>query len=452
MKQVSVGMIKELQIILELSQNGTKKLCSTLRKGLGQQAVESNMTEKLSEIEKTLESFYNVEKMALKDSENNCIFRDVLYVKSTSDFVNEIIKQRDLDPTTAFVRVSLDGGGGFLKVIVNVFETEEFEESESNFKNSGVQRSQILSLVQDAPENSHNLHIILEKLKLDETKYHLAFDMKCANILFGLSGHGGKFACLWCEGDCADSNGKLRSLGSIDEWHQKYVEDGEKHSKMKLYKNVINRRLVYLDSEPETLLQNLVPPPELHLLIGVVDKLGNVILKLWPEFDNWLTDNYIMKRGYQGSGWNGNNANKILKNVDSLEFEIQTKAPHLLPFIKCLRDFKLVKSSCFGNNLEVDYERNVNSFRDSFLFCCEVAASLETQLRVSWKVHAVMNHVVPFCKEHNCGLSRFAEQTGEAIHSKFAPTWARLGYISILLRYLFFLYRERQIQEYISEV
>ena len=109
------------------------------------------------------------------------------------------------------------------------------------------------------------------------------------------------------------------------------------------------------------------------------------------------------------------------------------KAPHLLPFIKCLRDFKLVKSSCFGNNLEIDYERNVNSFRDSFLFCCEVAASLETQLRESWKVHAVMNHVVPFC-----GLSRFAEQTGEAIHSKFAPTWARLGYISILLRYLFF--------------
>ena len=175
MKQVSVGMISELQIILELSQNGTKKLCSTLRKGLGQQAVESNITEKLSEIEKTLESFYNVEKMALKDSENNCIFRDVLYVKSTSEFVLEIIKQRDLDPTIAFVRVSLDGGGGFLKVIVNVFETEEFEESETNFKNSRVQRSQI----------------------------------------------------------------------------------------------------------------------------------GNVILKLWPEFDNWLADNYIMKRGYQGSGWNG---------------------------------------------------------------------------------------------------------------------------------------------------
>ena len=98
MKQVSVRMMKEFQIILELSQNGTKKLCSTLRKGLGQQAVESKITEKLSEIEKTLESFYNVEKMVLKDSENNCIFRDVLYVKSTSEFVIKIIKQRDLIP------------------------------------------------------------------------------------------------------------------------------------------------------------------------------------------------------------------------------------------------------------------------------------------------------------------------------------------------------------------
>ena len=28
----------------------------------------------------------------------------------------------------------------------------------------------------------------------------VAFDLKCGNVLFDLSGHSGKTACLWCEG------------------------------------------------------------------------------------------------------------------------------------------------------------------------------------------------------------------------------------------------------------
>ena len=30
-----------------------------------------------------------------------------------------------------------------------------------------------------------------------------------------------------------------------------------------------------------------------------------------------------------------------------------------------------------------------------------------------------------FVEFQSCGLSNFAEQTGEAIHAKFKPTWAR---------------------------
>ena len=30
-----------------------------------------------------------------------------------------------------------------------------------------------------------------------------------------------------------------------------------------------------------------------------------------------------------------------------------------------------------------------------------------------------------FVEFYSCGLSNFAEQTGEAIHAKFKPTWAR---------------------------
>ena len=47
------------------------------------------------------------------------------------------------------------------------------------------------------------------------------------------------------------------------------------------------------------------------------------------------------------------------------------------------------------------------------------------QLKVSWKLHIVISHVLPFCEQKKCGLARFAEQTIENIHAKFKSTSAR---------------------------
>ena len=41
-----------------------------------------------------------------------------------------------------------------------------------------------------------------------------------------------------------------------------------------------------------------------------------------------------------------------------------------------------------------------------------------------FKVVALKPNII-ICRIHSCGLSNFAEQTGEAIHEKFKPTWAR---------------------------
>ena len=89
----------------------------------------------------------------------------------------------------------------------------------------------------------------------------------------------------------------------------------------------------------------LVPPPELHLMIGVVSCLGNLLMDLWPGFDTWL------KLRYQGRGWDGNNYNKVLKNLDKLESIVTSETPQLLQIVKCLKNFKAVKEACFGKNL-----------------------------------------------------------------------------------------------------
>ena len=111
-----------------------------------------------------------------------------------------------MDPFKTLVRISIDGGGSFLKVIVNVFNPAE---ESGKFINSGVQRCQIL-------ESNFNLKQALDKLNLEDVEFSLAFDLKYANEVFGLSSHAGKRACLWCEGLATPEPGYLRSLESFD--------------------------------------------------------------------------------------------------------------------------------------------------------------------------------------------------------------------------------------------
>ena len=312
-----------------------------------------------------------------------------------------------------------------MKVIVNVFEENENTTSDL-YLNSSVQRCQILAIVEDVQESNFNLRMILEKLTLQNVKCSAAFDLKCANAVFGILSHAGKKACIWCEGDSSEVCGKLRTLGNLDYWYQRYnVENNSRKSKMNHFMNVIYPRILYLDDDPDTLIQHLVPPPELHILIGMVTTLGCLLMNLWPEFDNFLKTRGVLQRGYQARGWDGNNSNQILKCLDELEKVVLSEVPRRVPIVQCIKDFKAVKDSCFGRTLEPGYQQAIIKFKNSFLSTQEVADILGKKLSVSWKVHILLCHVQPFVQYHNCGLSKFAEQCGESIHSKFKPTWNR---------------------------
>ena len=62
--QISLQLVKELQIVLELSLNKTSQLISTLRRGMGSRgAVESNIFLKLNQLEESISHYYNVVKV-----------------------------------------------------------------------------------------------------------------------------------------------------------------------------------------------------------------------------------------------------------------------------------------------------------------------------------------------------------------------------------------------------
>ena len=111
------------------------------------------------------------------------------------------------------------------------------------------------------------------------------------------------------------------------------------------------------------------------------------MMDLWPGFDTWLKLQGVLQRGYQGQGWDGNNSNKILKNLDKLESIVTSEAPQLLQIVKCLKDFKAVKEACFGKNLEKGFHRSFEQLKNSLTSVQEMAEGLGGKLSITWKIH-----------------------------------------------------------------
>ena len=69
------------------------------------------------------------------------------------------------------------------------------------------------------------------------------------------------------------------------------------------------------DSTP---VLTIVPPPELHLLLGPVNHLYNEINKVWPQGEDCLKSCFVKKSEYHGGSFEGNDCRKLLKNSNLL--------------------------------------------------------------------------------------------------------------------------------------
>ena len=151
------------------------------------------------------------------------------------------------------------------------------------------------------------------------------------------------------------------------------MESGGNKKNAKFYQNVINKPLLTGDDDTKTL--EVLNPPELHLMTGI---LGKLIMEMERKaFEDsgegeafvteFLKEEDISRCVYQGSrSFEGNQARKLLKNVDKLERKVMTLDMEVtieaLPFIQALRLFEKVVTSCFGQTLHPGYENNVDAF------------------------------------------------------------------------------------------
>lgn len=122
---------------------------------------------------------------------------------------------------------------------------------------------------------------------------------------------------------------------------------------------------------------------------------------------------HLKSVGYHGGEFIGGDCRKLLDSVDDLASICPLQ---LLPFVRVLRDFRHVVTSCFGMNLQPDFKEKISAFAASYSLL---------GISTTPKVHIIIAHVADFCENVNSGLGPFSEQAFESAHHSFQSFWSK---------------------------
>ena len=145
---------------------------------------------------------------------------------------------------------------------------------------SGIKRSIILAYCEDVKENWHSMTKIFELLDIGQIPYVIAADLCLINVILGLSGHGGKKVCCYCEAEKGMEAGEIRTFSHLKSCHDSFIEAGGKKENAQKFANCIHPPLLSVQGDPEVL--DVVPPPELHLLMGAVNSKLELLRMILP--------------------------------------------------------------------------------------------------------------------------------------------------------------------------
>ena len=170
------------------------------------------------------------------------------------------------------------------------------------------------------------------------------------------------------------------------------------------FANCVDEPLINL--EDDELVINRIPPEELHLHLGSVNKHVKEINQKWGNnrFYKWCGFRNVPVEKYYSHELNGNSCKKVLEKLDDLESEIikseHPKVPELLTYVTSLRAYDKVRKSCFGMDLLESFEEDIAAYKVVYE---------KVGLNVTTKAHIIFEHVIPFCKKTSKGLGHFSE-------------------------------------------
>lgn len=172
-----------------------------------------------------------------------------------------------------------------------------------------------MALAQNSQENYENVLKLWSALKINEFQGSIATDLKLANILVGIMAHSSSFPCTYCFvsknelGTC----GEYRTVHNTIENYKKWLKVGANKDDAKKFKNCIHPPVSSTRIDRLFLLP--IPPPQLHLFLGVINtSYKHLLEKSKEDVLMWAKACHVAKDVRQnGSSFNGN-ACKILLN------------------------------------------------------------------------------------------------------------------------------------------
>ena len=328
-------------------------------------------------------------------------------LKDTKGFIDRMAQERNLWKSDILNRISIDKGDNSLKFIVN--QVDKKRDPEITFTKteqpgnvcSGVKRSIVLAYVENVSEDYELIRKIFELLRIDELDFVIAADLKLLNVLLGLSGHGGKYACIYCEAEKGLVPGDLRTFGRLVECNEQYTKAGSRERDMKKFFNVVNPPLI--NAEEDQVVGDVVPSPELHLLMGATNHKLELIRKylstkkLEDKLWEWCNSKGVTRRGYNGRNkLDGNNSDRFLKHCGELK-GVNWFPDELCPVLDCLKAFMAVKDATFSWDLRDGWEETINTYTLLFAELQEYSANvLGLTLTTTWKIHIICCHLGTF--------------------------------------------------------
>ena len=414
---ISASTLINIQQKTNLSNTGVRKLATSLNKSKENVKVEKYFQEKLAMEGTKLKDF-----MVAQDEEflskGKTSERTLVYCPNVEELIWHILKVRGSSHQDSLIKISLDAGGTFLKVCLQVLnfslESEAPGKENSDFLASGVKKLFIIALVEDISENHFNISKIFELMDLENIHFKFVCDLKVANILCGLQSHASKHPCCFCDvtKDELHKRGNLRTFGSLRQNFEAF-----KSSKSSLASDFFNcHEKPILPHEDDTEVLNVIPPPELHLMLGAVNHLFQGMKRVWELADLWPEQLSIKPAPYHGGhNFNGPACHKLLQNVDQLEVIAQRRSSfEVQPFVQAFRDFKAVVHSCFGNELSQDYATQIEQFKKS---------CINLPITITPKLHIIFQHIPEFIERNKVALGIFSEQALESAHSDYQSFW-----------------------------
>ena len=373
--------LTKLQVSRNFSDKDTIAIASFLRVKAGKHSVEPHLQIGLSLQNHQLENMFYMKTMDMKvkrkkvhdkqiieegqesvvDGEGLLtVNRPGIFVRDVTSFTKFLVSERSLDPHDHVVQFGFDDGQGVLKIMEIVKSndiSQNTEKERSRYsdgvcpkttKLSSVKKMFVVGLVPDVQEIYPNVKAMLDELNLEGVEFGFSADLKIYLCITGKQVASCTHACVYCEGQSPwEEKSKDLTIGSLFDWHQKFLDSGANKKLAKNFQNVVNRPLLIGDDEDKTL--EVLNPPQLHLMTGVLGKLIMEMEKITGEIfvSSFLRTEDISRCVYQGSrSFEGNQARKLLKSVDKLEREVMKLKTEtcieVLPYIETLRSFDRV--------------------------------------------------------------------------------------------------------------